>query len=73
MPSQNYVVGAEIEAYCTKCQLDRLHAIETLKSDGNVHRVLCRTCNGIHLFRRPKSDPAGKSHVRTPSKRKAKG
>ena len=55
MPSKKYVVGAEIEAYCTKCKIDRLHAIETLKSDGNINRVVCRTCEGIHLFRRPKA------------------
>jgi hypothetical protein len=60
MSTKNYVVGAEIEAYCTKCQIDRLHAIETLKSDGNVNRVVCRTCSGIHLFRRPKSESAKK-------------
>ena len=51
-----YVVGAEIEAFCTKCKLDRLHAIQALKSDGNIHKVICKTCEGTHLFRRPKGD-----------------
>ncbi len=41
MAGKNYKVGAEIEAYCTKCKIDRQHAIETLKSDGNIHKVHC--------------------------------
>ena len=66
---KNYVVGKEIEAYCTKCKIDRLHAIETLKSDGNINRVICKTCDGSHLFRRPKGDGTKKA----PSKRRKKG
>ena len=61
MGTEKYVVGAEIEAYCTKCQIDRTHAIETLKSDGNINRVLCRTCTSIHRFRRPKAEGAKKT------------
>lgn len=58
MATNKYSVGAEIEAYCTKCKMDRLHAIEALKSDGNINKVLCKTCQGSHLFRRPKSAKA---------------
>jgi len=65
---KKYEIGKEIEAFCTKCKLDRLHAIETLKSDGNINRVLCRTCDGSHLFRRPKGDG-----TKPPSKRRKKG
>jgi hypothetical protein len=54
--TDKYSVGAPVEAWCTKCKLDRLHTIESLKSDGNIHRVLCRTCEGVHLFRRPKTN-----------------
>ena len=60
----------EIEAYCTKCKIDRLHAIETLKSDLNINRVICRTCEGSHLFRRPKADGGRKT---TGTKRRKKG
>ena len=58
MATNKYSVGAEIEAYCTKCKMDRLHAIEALKSDGNINKVFCKTCQGSHLFRRPKSAKA---------------
>ena len=68
MGTKKYEVGAEIEAWCTKCKVDRLHVIETLKSDGNINRVLCRTCEGSHLFRRPKN--AAKP---APAKRRKKG
>lgn len=61
-------VGAEVEAYCTKCKIDRLHVISTLKSDGNINKVMCRTCDGTHLFRLPKS-----AAKKTPAKRRKKG
>ena len=70
MAKKNYVVGAEIEAYCTKCKIDRLHAIETLKSDGNINRVICRTCDGTHLFRRPKGDGTKPAKKKTPRRKK---
>ena len=56
-----YVVGAEVEAACKKCAEDRQHVIASLKSDGNIHKVTCRTCEGTHLFRRPKSAKAKRS------------
>jgi len=73
MGKEKYVVGAEIEAYCTKCQLDRTHAIETLKSDGNINRVICRTCMGIHRFRRPQAEGAKKTRAKGATKRRKKG
>ena len=62
-------VGVEVEAYCTKCKMDRLHVISTLKSDGNINKVMCRTCDGTHLFRLPKGDGKKKA----PAKRRKKG
>jgi hypothetical protein len=67
---KDYAVGKEIEAWCTKCKMDRLHNIETLKSDGNINRVICQTCQGSHLFRRPKG-PDGTGTK--PAKRRKKG
>ena len=69
MATNKYKVGTEIEAHCTKCKLDRMHVIEALKSDGNINKVICRTCEGSHLFRRPKSATAKKGT----SKRGRKG
>ena len=63
---KNRNVGTEIEAYCTKCKIDRLHVISTLKSDGNINRVLCRTCDGEHLYRLPKGDGTKKPVKRRP-------
>lgn len=72
--SNSYEVGKEIEAYCTKCKIDRLHVIESLKTDGTINRVLCRTCGGSHQFRRPKSEAAGaRRSPRTTARRRAKG
>lgn len=68
MATKKYKVGAEVEALCTKCKMDRLHAIETLKSDGNINRVICKTCQGSHLFRRPKG--AGAKKTKTTRRRK---
>lgn len=68
MSTKKRDVGAEVEAYCTKCKMDRLHVISTLKSDGNINKVMCRTCDGIHLFRLPKGDG-----TKAPAKRRKKG
>ena len=73
MATRRYDVGAEIEAWCTKCKMDRLHAIETLKSDGTINRVICRTCEGTHLFRRPKSEEAARARTGGTGKRRIKG
>ncbi len=72
MAGKNFVVGAEVEAYCTKCKLDRSHAIEALKVDGNINKVICKTCDGSHLFRRPKGDGT-KPKKKKASTRKKKG
>lgn len=67
-------VGNEIEAHCAKCKMDRLHVIETLKSDGNIHRVICRTCESVHAFRLPKGDGTKKpSAARPKSPRRPRG
>jgi hypothetical protein len=44
--------------------MDRLHTIEALKSDGNINKVVCQTCQGSHLYRRPKSAAAQSSAAR---------
>ena len=68
MAKKKREVGTEVEAYCTKCKMDRLHVISTLKSDGNINKVLCNTCEGIHLYRLPKT-----AAKKTPAKRRVKG
>jgi hypothetical protein len=73
MTSKKYDVGSEIEAYCTKCKIDRLHAIGALKSDGNINKVVCRTCHGTHLFRRPKGEGGEKVRATRTTKRGKKG
>jgi len=48
--------------------MDRMHVVSTLKSDGNINKVLCRTCEGTHLYRLPKTGAK-----KTPAKRRVKG
>jgi hypothetical protein len=66
--SLGYQVGAEVEAACKKCGEDRMHVIASLKSDGNIHKVTCRTCEGTHLFRRPAS--TAKKRTAVPRRKK---
>ena len=73
MPTKKFAVGAEVESYCTKCKLDRTHVIESLKSDGNINKVICRTCDGSHLFRRPKGDGTKPKKKKKSTSRKKKG
>ncbi len=69
--AKNYQVGAEIEALCTKCELDRSHTIESLKSDGNINRVVCGKCQSSHRFRRPLSAGAAKKSSRSAAQKGA--
>ena len=68
MAKKKREVGTEVEAYCTKCKMDRNHVISTLKSDGNINKVMCQTCEGTHLYRLPKTAPK-----KAPAKRRVKG
>jgi hypothetical protein len=49
--------GSEVDAWCTKCRMDLLHRIIAMEGP-KIARVECRTCNGHHNYRRPKSAPA---------------
>jgi len=49
--------GSEVDAWCTKCRMDLLHRIIAMEGP-KIARVECRTCNGHHNYRRPKSSPA---------------
>jgi hypothetical protein len=49
--------GSEVDAWCTKCRMDLLHRIIAMEGP-KIARVECRTCNGHHNYRQPKSSPA---------------
>lgn len=58
-----FKVGEDIDAFCTKCQLDTIHVVVALKPDNTVpKRVECKSCHGQHMYRAPKlpsrSEPA---------------
>ncbi len=50
-----FKVGEDIDAFCTKCQLDTIHVVVALKPDNTVpKRVECKSCHGLHMYRPPK-------------------
>ncbi len=50
-----FKVGEDIDAFCTKCQLDTIHVVVALKPDNTVpKRVECKSCHGQHMYRAPK-------------------
>jgi hypothetical protein len=59
--------GSDIDAFCSKCDLDLAHVIVAMVGDRPV-RVQCKTCRSTHAYR-------GKKSVDGPAKRatKAKG
>jgi hypothetical protein len=57
MPTKLLKPGMEVDAWCTKCRMDLTHRIIAMQGPKIV-RVECRTCNGHHNYRRPKSSPA---------------
>ena len=48
-------VGSEIVSYCGKCKDDTTHIISVMESN-NISKVMCRTCNSQHNYRKPKSE-----------------
>jgi hypothetical protein len=75
MPTKPLKPGAEVDSYCTKCRMDLMHRIIAMHN-GRIIRVECRTCNGHHNYRKPKSassEPRAGGPARSPSMRAASG
>lgn len=53
-------LGDDVSAYCGKCKEERTHQVVAMKSDGRIERVVCRTCQGSHLYRENKTAAAAK-------------
>lgn len=67
-------IGAPIDSWCTGCKTDQPHVVATLKTDGTLNKVSCKSCNAVHVYRKPKT--AAKSDEGRPSgskKRKSDG
>ena len=68
------VVGADVEAYCTKCKLVLAHAVVAMEG-LKPRRVRCNTRNGEHNYRpnKPESKVAKKTDkVKTVKKASSK-
>lgn len=46
--------GKEILSYCGKCKADTDHIISAVEHN-QISKVMCRTCNAQHNYRKPKS------------------
>ena len=51
----NFEVGAEIDAYCSRCKTDTPHTVLT-KYEDEIRSVQCTTCNATHAFRPPRGE-----------------
>ena len=47
-------VGKDILSYCGKCKVDSIHVISAMEND-KISKVMCRTCDAQHNYRKPKS------------------
>lgn len=56
MDNKQLSAGDPIEARCTKCRKITNHTIVAMK-DTIPAKVECNTCNGQHLYRKPKAAP----------------
>ena len=50
-----YSIGQEIEAHCGKCKDDTIHVITAI-DDKKIEKLMCKTCNAYHKYRKPKGD-----------------
>ncbi len=62
MNMKNIEVAGRIDSYCTKCRLWLEHTIVAILG-SEIKKVECRTCGGIHKYRR--SLPGIKSNTTT--------
>lgn len=62
-------VGDEIEAMCGTCKAATVHHIEVIKDD-KVIKVLCKSCNNSHKYRKPVDDDATEKPKRKTAKTK---
>ncbi len=58
--------GDDVEAWCTKCQMDLNHRIIAVV-DGRPKRVICLTCNSHHNYHPPKTLGAAPKKTRVVS------
>lgn len=50
-----FKVGADIDAFCTKCKLDTIHVVVAMKpSNDTPKRVECKSCHSQHMYHAPK-------------------
>jgi ribosomal protein L44E len=61
--SADNLIGQEIETYCGKCKTETLHTVTAMK-DGKIHKVMCKTCMGYHLYRAAAKATASTSTTR---------
>jgi hypothetical protein len=75
MATKPIIPGTEVDSWCTKCRMDLLHRIIAVHN-GRIIRVECRTCNGHHNYRKPKSgvaEPKAAASRATPTERPRTG
>lgn len=71
MATKSLKPGSEVDAWCTKCRMDLLHRVIAMQG-AKIIRVECRTCNGHHNYRRPKSGPSASLLPASPATSKSK-
>ena len=59
--------GGEVDAFCTKCELELAHTVIAVV-DGRPVKVECNTCHGVHRYR----EPAGRAPPRPRAERPAR-
>ncbi len=53
-------VGEEVLSHCNKCKLNLAHIIATMKKDGSIGKVQCKTCDAVHAYKDPSKVKAKK-------------
>ncbi|MDB9787075.1 hypothetical protein OAB57_03135 [Bacteriovoracaceae bacterium] len=59
----NYEVAKDVVSYCGKCKLRLAHIIVTLKDAQTIHKVKCKTCQGVHAFKEEATTKSGVAKV----------
>ena len=62
-------VGQEIEAYCGRCRMDRVHRVVAQDPDGTIRKIICGMCNSYRNHKQTQARPSQPRAVRRESTR----
>ncbi len=52
MKQQKYEVGDALDMFCSACELEQSHNVETVTKQGKISKAVCSACSTVSTFTR---------------------